>query len=144
MTTDWPDRLYIDNIHHEKYLELLGKGGGEVGPFQTLKEIFMYSVILGVLNDMQEPVKKKKELIFEKYLDSKTDKPLLQCIYLLATKKDESILDKKGAVELLQEYANGGFGLLYEIVNKGYDKVEALAHHLIKNHIKQSDVEHAD
>jgi dnd system-associated protein 4 len=135
-SVDWPDRLYVEEKYHSMYQDLLDKGESERIPFKTHKEIFMYSAILGVLSGQKKPIEKKKELIFEKYLDSKIDKPIIQCIYLMEEGNDESIVDKKGATELIQQYANGGFETLHEIITKGYDMVAALASYLIEH---QSD-----
>jgi hypothetical protein len=142
-TIEWPNRIYIEEEHHAKYHELQSKGESDTVPFKAAKEVFMYSVILGFLNNRKIPTKSKKEVIFEHYLDSSIDKPLLECIYLIGTKQDEAILDKKSLTETMQEYANGGFELLYDIVSKGYDKVEALSHYLIQNHIQGSPMDNS-
>jgi hypothetical protein len=141
-STDWPDRIYVEEKYHSMYLELLSKGESERIPFKTLKEIFMYSAILGVLAGQKKSIEKKKELIFEKYLDSKIDKPIIQCIYLLEEGQDDSIIDKKEATELVQQYANAGFETLYAVVSKGYDMVKSLAHYLME-HLPQ-DQESSD
>jgi dnd system-associated protein 4 len=142
--TTWPDRIYIEEKYHPMYLELLGKGESHKVPFKTLKEIFMYAVALGVLADDKKPIEKKKELIFEKYLDSKMDKPILQCIYFLEEGNDDSIVDKKGAIELAQQYANVGFEKLYEVVTMGHDMIKTLSHYIIKEHIDESVGENVD
>jgi hypothetical protein len=136
--SDWPDRIYVEEKYHPMYVELLEKGESERIPFKTHKEIFMYSVIFGVLSGRLKPIEKKKELIFEKYLDEKIDKPLIQCIYLLKEGNDDCIVDKKGAIELVQQYANAGFETLREIVNKSYDMVTSLANHLIEHQASSS------
>ncbi|MFZ0929707.1 MAG: hypothetical protein WAN11_13965 [Syntrophobacteraceae bacterium] len=137
-STDWPDRIYVEKKYHPMYLELLAKGESERIPFKSLKEIFMYSAILGVLSGQKKPMDKKEELIFERYLDTKIDKPIIQCVYLLEEGSDDSIVDKKGAAELIQQYANAGFETLYGIVTKSYDMVASLSHYLIEHHIGAS------
>lgn len=135
---DWPDRIYVEDKYHPMYHELMAKGENERVPFKSLKEIFMYSAVLGMLSGQKRPLEKKHELIFERYLDSKVDKPLIQCIYLLDEQNDDAIVDKKGAAELIQQYANAGFETLYEIVTKGYDMVASLAHYLIEHQPEES------
>ena len=82
-----------------------------------------------------KPLEKKKELIFEKYLDSKIDKPLIKCLYTLSKENDESVLDKKGAIEAAQEYANRGFEILCDTVTKGHDMVISLTEFLMENYL---------
>lgn len=137
--TDWPDRIYVEDKHHQMYVELLGKGENDRFAFKTHKEIFMYATLLGVLSGHKKPLEKKHELIFERYLDDRIDKPIIQCIYLLEEKNDESIIDRRGAAELAQQYANGGFETLYEAVKKGYDMVKSLANYLVENHIQEEE-----
>lgn len=134
--TEWPDRIYVEEKNHEKYLELLSKSEDDRYPFKSMKEIFMFSLILGYLQEEEpKPLEKKKELIFEKYLDSKIDKPLIKCLYTLSKGNDESVLDKKGAIEAAQEYANRGFEILYDRVTKGHDMVISLTEFLMENYL---------
>jgi len=106
--TDWPDRIYIEEKNHPKHQEGYMKGEGP------------------------KVINKKKELILEKYLDSRIDKPLLICIYLLQEGKDECILDKRALIENAQGYANSGFDDLYEMLTKSHDMVISLANFLIE------------
>jgi hypothetical protein len=135
--TDWPDRLYVEESNHSRYQELLSKGDKDSYPFKVMKEIFMFSLVLGYLSKGNpKPLDRRKELIHERFLDSKTDKPLIQAIYMLSHNCDrESILDKAAASKLAEEYANLGFDDLYEIVMKGEDMVISLTKFLVDNHI---------
>lgn len=136
--TDWPDRIYIDERHHAKYSELLSKSDDARYPFKTAKEIFMFSMVLGFLKKKEpSPVDKKKEVIMEKYLDSKVDKPLIKALYLMNEGKDDCIIDKKSAILFAQDCANNGFDELYDIVTRGHDMVISLTEYLMENHIEQ-------
>ena len=138
--TDWPDRIYVEEENHLKYHELLSKAENDNVPFRSMKEIFMYSMILGYLYKEPSSINTRKELIFEKYLDQKVDKPIIQCIYLIKEGKDSCIVDRKGATKLAEEYANAGFNELYEVVTKGYDMVISLTEFLIENYIGNNEV----
>ena len=133
--TDWPDRIRIDERHHAKYSELLSQSEDARYPFKTAKEIFMFSMVFGFLNKKEPtPVDKKKDVIFEKYLDSKIDKPLIKALYLMNEGKDDCVIDKKGAIFFAQDCANKGFDELYEIVTRGHDMVISLTEYLMENY----------
>lgn len=133
--TEWPDRIYVEDDNHSKYKELESKAEDDNVPFRSMKEIFMFSLILGYLGNKTKKITKRKELIFEKYLDSKIDKPLIQSLYLIKEDNDSCIIDKKGATLMAEEYANAGFSDLYEKVVKGYDMVISLTEFLLENYI---------
>lgn len=133
--TEWPDRIYVEDTNHPKYHELLSKAEDDNVPFRSMKEIFMFSMILGYLHREPLKINKRKELIFEKYLDSKMDKPLIQCLYLMKEGMDSCIIDRRDTIRMAEEYANAGFNDLYEAVTKGYDMVISLTEHLIENYM---------
>ena len=58
-------------------------------PAEVVKAIKFYELFGYLKNKEPKPIVKKDDLIFEKSLDSKTDKPLILAMYLLKTGDDD-------------------------------------------------------
>lgn len=135
MIKNFPDRIYVDAIDHDKYNELRSKSDSEILlPFRSLKDIFMFAGAIGWSFNERLPFVTRKELIFHHYLDEKYDKPLILAAYFDSFDDENfSKIDYEAATKLFEEYANYGFKFLYNDTLKGkHDKVSAIVRFLIE------------
>lgn len=107
------DTVSIDETVHEIYKQLTDGNNIITSPFRTMKDVFMWSVCLGVQKGQKKALMGKKVSVFRwAQFDSQIDVPLLKAI-AIAQSGDVSILLKRNDIlTLAEEYANEG---IYEL-----------------------------
>ena len=135
MNLKYPDKLYVEAEDHALYNEIRSKNDSEILiPFRSLKEIFIFSGMIGWTLGQKKELSSRKELIYHHYLDEKFDKPLILAAYYDSCGKDIVEIDPVKAVNMFEEYANLGFKILFnEIIKKSYNKTYEIADYLINN-----------
>lgn len=134
----WPDRVYIEASQYEKVHNLYSKSSEGLRdlPFKSLKEIILAAALLGYNLKRKEKLESKKEIIFTRYLDSTLDLPLVVCLAVADNDGDVEIMNnKKGIIEIFQEYIKGGFDALYDTIKGGGDEIQNYAHYLLESHV---------
>ncbi len=101
------------------YKELTDKD--EFGIFETYKDLFMLSLVVGYLEEKRKPFKETLELINWQVFNDRTDEPVINMIAYLETNnlallydhQDDSFDEK---LTIAEEYAASGAEKLYELV----------------------------
>ena len=119
MTEDIGNRetVVIEESAHEIYKQFTEGSNVQSIPFRTMKDVFMWSVCLGVQQDKKRPLTGKKVTIFRwAQFDAQIDVPLFKAI-AIADSGDINILLKRNEIlSLVEEYANGGIYDLRDIL----------------------------
>lgn len=98
-------------------------------PFNTMKDVFVFSACMGFVNKQREPLKAGKET-FGPGVFSKDDEAIMNVI-AIADKNDINVLRAEHEEErqtIVEEYANGGIALLKKALQAtpGVDLVNEL------------------
>jgi dnd system-associated protein 4 len=117
--------LAYDKEYEADYNALTGKDEEIVKPFKdspflrrTNRDIFLYSLALGYYHKRRVPLKNPRNNISSEAL--KQDGEWLVYSVAIAEEKDLSILlDMKKVARIAEEYANGGFPILKELIKHG-------------------------
>lgn len=122
MTVEQPEfpRDVAYDQSKEEILKKLTDKENKDSPFRgrTYADVFLYAMALGYHNRKHIPLKKAKRNIPSNALGAEGQ----WLIMALAVKKAENLnvlLDLKKAVSIAEEYANGGFDFLMEILQGG-------------------------
>lgn len=125
-----PRELDVDANNHGKFDDL-AKSQFFNKNDAPMKEVFIYSMALGYKNKNRVPLVKRKGSIPSRLFET-DDLWLIKSIAVAEKKKIETLLDVKTIVETAEEYANGGIGLLYNLIlgpspGEPYKKLDANA-----------------
>lgn len=105
------DRVSIEKNVHELYKELSEKPNQapETAPFFLMKDVFMWSVALGVKKGKRRPLTGNKEQIFRwDQFSQDIDVTALKVIALAETEDVEILLQEDQILRIAEEYANEG------------------------------------
>lgn len=113
-------RIYIDKSKHGIYEKLAKKGAENIDhyPFQTMKDVFMLAVCLGIKNKANPPLESRMDIFSSDVFDEKTDIPVLHSIAFRHSQSLQTLLNEKEVLDIVQDYANGGIDyIVEEIIN---------------------------
>lgn len=116
------DRVSIEKKVHELYIELSrqSKSGLEDAPFILMKDVFMWSVALGVEKGKRRELSGTKEQIFRwDQFSQDLDIPVLKTIALAETGDVEVLIDEANILRIAEEFANEG---IWELKSRILDK----------------------
>ncbi len=105
------DRVSIDRNVHDYYIQLSrqSRSGPEDAPFLLMKDVFMWSVALGVERGKRRVVSGSREQIFRwDQFSQETDIPALKAIALAETGDVEVLVDEARILRIAEEFANEG------------------------------------
>ena len=89
--------------------------------FDTLREVFIVSTIIGFNNDIKIPFTKSGGDPIKEHLFSADDKNIMDCIALYSTQDTSILLNEKSKEEakLIEEFAHGGIQYISEHLFNG-------------------------
>jgi dnd system-associated protein 4 len=105
------DRVSIEETVHDIYKQLSDKSNTfpESAPFYLMKDVFMWSVALGVKKGKRRPLVGNKEQIFRwDQFSQEIDIPALKTIALAETEEVEILLQEDQILRIAEEFANEG------------------------------------
>lgn len=127
MTTEvddnYPQFIKMDAGIKEKYLmPLKDEKRGTCFANQEQGQLYILAAAIGFLNEVKKKTARPTDIRLYRTL-SKEYKVLIRTMVLSESKYDYDILSDGGKVlKIVEEYANGGFQLLYEkVYDKGLD-----------------------
>ena len=108
------DRVSIDKDVHDLYKELTEKSNKypENAPFYLMKDVFMWSVALGVHAGKRKKLKKREQIFRWDQLSQDIDIPVLRAISIAETEDVEIIAQEGQILRIAEEYANEGIRIL--------------------------------
>ena len=103
-------RVSIDKDVHELYRELTEKKSmkAETAPFFLMKDLFMWSVALGVTSGERKPLSKRQEIFRWDQLSPDLDIPIIQAVGIAETDDVAVIAHEDQLLRIAEEYANSG------------------------------------
>ncbi len=115
------DTVSIDESVHEIYKQLTEGNDPLNAPFRTMKDVFMWAMVLGYLRRERRPLTGKRVVIFRlAQFSPQLDVPLLKAL-ALADREAVSILhNQEGMLESAEEFANAGINELRNKILMGY------------------------
>jgi dnd system-associated protein 4 len=116
------DRVSIEKKVHDLYIELSrqSKSGPEDAPFILMKDVFMWSVAMGVEKGKRRELSGAREQIFRwDQFSQDVDIPALKAIALAETGDVEVLIDDANILRLAEEFANEG---IWELKSRLLDK----------------------
>ena len=104
------DRVSIDKDVHDLYKELTEKSNKypENAPFYLMKDVFRWSVALGVHAGKRKKLKKREQIFRWDQLSQDIDIPVLRAIAIAETEDIEIIAHEDQILRIAEEYANEG------------------------------------
>lgn len=103
------DTIGIEKSVHELYKQLTEGNNPTDSPFKSMKDVFMWAVVVGFQNGEPIPINGKREVIFRwAQLSPQTDMPLLKAMAIAIGKEFDVLLDRDTILTIAEEYANAG------------------------------------
>ena len=119
------DRINIDPSTHRLYEKLKE----ENMPFSTMKDIFLAAAYFGIKLNKMRPLTSKQQ-IFQK--GTFKDDELVDILALaIAVEKNTDVFQDGNALEVIEQYANGGIEELHDTLIDMDDPFEEIIQHLI-------------
>jgi len=115
------DRVSIDKDVHELYKQLTERSAQnpETSPFYLMKDVFMWSVALGVSLGKRRSLRKREQIFRWDQLSQDIDVPILKALAIAETGSVEVISHEDQVLRIAEEYANAGIReLKREVVNR--------------------------
>lgn len=106
------DRFYVQRDQHPLFQRLCDK---DEGVFEHLKDVFVFAAALGFHYERRRPLEERQHVGFWHYLNENRDVPLLQSIAVAETGGLDVLGDQGDIIQIAEEYANGGIGLLEQM-----------------------------
>jgi dnd system-associated protein 4 len=103
------DTVAIDESVHEIYKQLTEGGDPVSVPFRTMKDVFMWSAVLGHSKGERRPLTGKRITIFRwaQFIEQ-IDIPLLKALAIAEEGEVKVILSQNEILNIAEEYANAG------------------------------------
>ena len=117
-------KIFVEKNKHHKFKELKSSSSSNIGIFNNMKDVFIASAMLGYSNDKRESLNSNRD-IFDVNVLKKHDYTLIYSIFLDYT-GDADLLEKGEIMSVIEEYANAGIDILYDIVNQSGDALNNL------------------
>jgi dnd system-associated protein 4 len=107
------DTVAIEKSVHALYQELTEGTDPVNTPFRTMKDVFMWAMLLGVRVGERKPLERREVIFRWGQFSSETDVPLIKAVSL-ATDDDVAVLASRDAMlTSAEEFANVGIHVLY-------------------------------
>lgn len=120
------ERVSIDLSTHHLYEELKGEGM----PFSTMKDIFLAAAYFGIKTGKKKKLEAKHQIF--QIGTFKQDQEWVDLLALaLAGEKDIEIVQSGNALEVVEQFANGGIDELRDLVADLDGSIEGLVEELI-------------
>lgn len=104
------DRFYVQKDKHATFQALSEKAEG---PFDYIKDVFVFSAAVGYRFDRRVPLENPKQHVgFWHYLSESRDQPLLQAIAIAESGGLDVLADRGEVITIAEEFANGGLSLV--------------------------------
>lgn len=113
------DRVSIEDATHQVYQDLSERSAknAEASPFFLMKDVFMWSVALGVKAGKRRALSGNKREIFRwDQFSQDLDVPSLKIIALVAAGDAEILLHDDDILRIAEEYANEGIRELRQLL----------------------------
>ena len=103
------DTVGIEKSVHEIYKQLTEGNSPTDNPFKSMKDVFMWAVVVGYQSGERRPIEGKREVIFRwAQLTPQTDRPLVKAMAIATGEEFDSLLDRDSLITVVEEYANAG------------------------------------
>src|SRR6476620_11363999 len=107
------DTVAIDKSVHAIYQELTSGTDPVITPFRSMKDVFMWSMLLGVRAGERRPLERREVIFRWGQFSAEIDVPLIKAV-ALAMEGDVAVLASRNAMlTTAEEFANGGVHVLY-------------------------------
>ena len=126
-------KIFIDEKKHFKFKELKNSANNPLGIFDNMKDVFLAAAILGYNDGNRMELEKRKD-IFDVNILKKYDKTLIYSIYLDYV-GDANLLEEGKIISVIEEYANDGIDILYDIVNRQGDALNNIVEEVMINYL---------
>lgn len=121
-----PDRIFVEKGKEKKYKKLKDE---PASPFhkRELLDIFLCALALGYLYRERRPIEKKEGLILTKTIANNRNAISLFISIGVAERGSLSVIgNMKEIFQIVEEYANGGIDILFDLVFKPGDPLKEL------------------
>ena len=126
------DHVMVEETIHDLYRQL----AAERGLFRTMKDVFMWSVLLGFRMETSRPLEGKKSVLVRwSPFTSQVDVPLLKAVAIAETGELDVLRDRNAILAIAEEYANAG---IHELRNHLLDGEQQPLWNLVELLQKQS------
>jgi dnd system-associated protein 4 len=107
------DRFYVQKDKHPTFKRLSEQ---ETGPFEHLKDAFVFCAAMGFRFDRRVPIEGGTQHVgFWHYLAEDRDVPILRAIAVAATGGLDVLADQGDVIAIAEEYANGGVQIVTDL-----------------------------
>jgi len=117
-------KFFVDKRAYELFKKLIEE---EHSPFYGMdfKDVFIFAMALGYATKRRKPLESKRELA---YIDVFNDlqQALIKSIAITTERKLEVLMNEKEIFRIAEEYANEGIYMLYELIFKSEEPLDAL------------------
>lgn len=113
------DRVSVETSAHHLFRELTEKSSEnpETAPFILMKDVFMWSVALGVKSGRRLPLSGNRTQIFRwDQLSQNLDVPVLKALAISETEEVEKLVHEDHVLRIAEEYANAGIREMKELL----------------------------
>lgn len=108
MKTIRHDEIIVEEAVYGVYRELTN-GPISMSPFRMMKDVFLWSAVLGCEIGQRQPLEGRREGVFRwSAFTAQVDVPLLKAIAIADSKDLEIITNQHAILVIAEEYANSG------------------------------------
>ena len=108
------DTVAIEEGVHEIYQRLTEGNDPVAVPFRTMKDVFMWAVVLGYKGGERRPLSGKRVTIFRwAQFSPQADIPLLKAVAIADNTDVKALLSQDEILTISEEYANAGINALH-------------------------------
>ena len=102
------DRIHIDESHHGLYKELTTEKEGLLGPFKTMKDLFLFASLVGYRRGERKSLEKGVGIFSWAQFSAQEDVPTLRALAIAETGDVTVLASRDELLTIAEEYANGG------------------------------------
>lgn len=114
------DGVYIEESAHGVYKQLTEGSDPISVPFRTMKDVFMWAMVLGCRAGVRRPLEGKRTLIFRwAQFSPQQDIPLLKAAALAGHDDLDTLASQEEILSAAEEYANTGIHELRSLLLSG-------------------------